>query len=331
MATKSISQLDSAATLDNGDLFETAIPDSGSASGYASKKMSLAQLADYAANDIVYPDFKTSAQSITGAVNQTLLNLADEYDATATYAEGAVVLYAGNLYKCDTAVETPEAFDPTKWTQGKAADFFAGGGDGGECPQVIAVESDPSGSAKTTYTSGSFTMAAGDVLLVGIMHRSALTVPDGFTLIRTLEIVGAGQSLSMIYHTATSPETISATIRQASSVRMSSYWTQIRGATISDTNIYFQRQGSGSVILDIPKRPYIYFLTNNYYSGSWQVKGVEGSTVSNITDIVLYSQSATWLSVVLNFGTAYHTQYQFTTPANDFAIAGVFITNDQEE
>lgn len=128
MATKSISQLDTAAALNTGDLFETAIPDAGSASGYASKKMTLAQLADFAANDVVYTAFKTSAQSIIGAVNQTLLNFANEYDATATYDEGDVVIYSGNLYKCDTAISTPETFDPTKWTQGKAADFFSGGG-----------------------------------------------------------------------------------------------------------------------------------------------------------------------------------------------------------
>lgn len=126
MATKSISQLDAAATLDNGDLFETAIPDAGSASGYASKKMTLAQLADHVANDVVYPDFDTSAQNITGAVNQTLANFADEYDDTATYDVGDIVVYAGNLYKCETAVSTAEAFDPTKWTQGTTADFFAG-------------------------------------------------------------------------------------------------------------------------------------------------------------------------------------------------------------
>lgn len=128
MATKSISQLDTAATLNTGDLFETAIPDVGSASGYASKKMTLAQLADFAANDVVYPDFKTSAKSITGAVNQTLANFADEYDDTATYEVDDIVLYSGNLYKCTTAVTTAEAFDPTKWTQGKATDFFSGGG-----------------------------------------------------------------------------------------------------------------------------------------------------------------------------------------------------------
>ena len=128
MAQKSISQLDTAATLDTGDLFETAIPDAGSASGYASKKMTLAQLADFAANDIVYPDFDTNAKSITGAVNQTLANFAPEYSSSETYEEGAVVIYAGNLYRCDTAISTPETFTPAKWTQGTAADFFSGGG-----------------------------------------------------------------------------------------------------------------------------------------------------------------------------------------------------------
>ena len=128
MATKSISQLDTAVSLANGDLFETAIPDAGSASGYASKKLTLAQIADYMANDVVYPDFETSAKSITGAVNQTLANFADEYSSSATYSEGDVVIYAGNLYRCDTAVDSPEAFDPLKWTQGTAADFFVGGG-----------------------------------------------------------------------------------------------------------------------------------------------------------------------------------------------------------
>ena len=109
MATKSISQLDTAVSLANGDLFETAIPDAGSASGYASKKLTLAQIADYMANDVVYPDFETSAKSITGAVNQTLANFADEYSSSETYAEGDVVIYAGNQQRRMRETQT-EAF-----------------------------------------------------------------------------------------------------------------------------------------------------------------------------------------------------------------------------
>lgn len=315
MATKSISQLDTAATLDNGDLFETAIPDVGSASGYASKKMTLAQLADYAANDVVYPDFKTSAQSITGAVNQTLLNFADEYDATATYDEGDVVIYSGNLYKCDTAITTPETFDPTKWTQGKAADFFAGGGDGAQL-QVIAVQHDDSGSSKASYTSGSFTLEAGDVLVVGIMHRKALTVPAGFTLVKTASY--GGQSLSVIYKVATAAETSTYTIQQASSDRMSSFWMQLKGATISDAGIDYSASGSAAFTATTPLRPYLLFLSNVYYSGSW--------TATPSEDIILYSPGGKWMSVITNFGTSFHTSYSLRPPANDYCTLGVFLT-----
>lgn len=39
-----------------------------------------------------------------------------EYDETSTYAVGDKVTYDGGSYQCSTAVETPEAWDSTKWT-----------------------------------------------------------------------------------------------------------------------------------------------------------------------------------------------------------------------
>lgn len=39
------------------------------------------------------------------------------YSASSTYAVGAVVNYQGKMWKCTTAVETAETFDPEKWTQ----------------------------------------------------------------------------------------------------------------------------------------------------------------------------------------------------------------------
>lgn len=44
-------------------------------------------------------------------------NIAPAYDGTATYAVGDFCMQGGKLYKCTTAVEAAEAFDPTKWTQ----------------------------------------------------------------------------------------------------------------------------------------------------------------------------------------------------------------------
>ena len=85
MATKSISQLTTAAAVDNSTLFEVATPDVGSASGYVSEKISEVQLADHTANDVVFPDVETTAQSLVGAINEVLgTTLTDTLTAVAT-------------------------------------------------------------------------------------------------------------------------------------------------------------------------------------------------------------------------------------------------------
>ena len=253
MATKSISQLDTAATLDNGDLFETAIPDVGSASGYASKKMTLAQLADYAANDVVYPDFKTSAQSITGAVNQTLLNFADEYDSTATYDAGDVVIYSGNLYKCETAVTTPEAFDPTKWTQGKAADFFAGGGEGAS--GLIAAGTDfynyTSSTQTTKYVSAYLSMD--DVLIVVITYGGTLTVPADFTLIHASQTTDGTQTIAFYKVEPAAAGYYNYTITQTSA-RMYVNWAIFRNCSFSYSGNFLTQFSSDSGALAVPNK-----------------------------------------------------------------------------
>ena len=253
MATKSISQLDTAATLDNGDLFETAIPDVGSASGYASKKMTLAQLADYAANDVVYPDFKTSAQSITGAVNQTLLNFADEYDSTATYDAGDVVIYSGNLYKCETAVTTPEAFDPTKWTQGKAADFFAGGGEGAS--GLIAAGTDfynyTSSTQTTKYVSTYLSMD--DTLIVVISYRGTLTVPADFTLIHAEQTPDASQTLAFYKVEPAAAGYYNYTITQTSA-RMYVNWCVFRKCSFTYSGNFLTKVSSDASAITVPNK-----------------------------------------------------------------------------
>lgn len=70
MANKSISQLDTAAAVSNNDLFETAIPDNGSATGYASKKHSLAAMADHIATTVNYPGLQTTAKALVSAINE---------------------------------------------------------------------------------------------------------------------------------------------------------------------------------------------------------------------------------------------------------------------
>ena len=78
MATKSISQLDTQATANETDLFEVAIVDQNSASGYASKKETAAAIADAIVGEYQYPlrITGTTAKTIAGAINE-LKNLVD--------------------------------------------------------------------------------------------------------------------------------------------------------------------------------------------------------------------------------------------------------------
>ena len=48
-------------------------------------------------------------------VPEAFENLADEYDSTATYSVGDLVIYERQLYRCVTTISTPEAWNSVKW------------------------------------------------------------------------------------------------------------------------------------------------------------------------------------------------------------------------
>lgn len=70
MATKSISQLDTAESLALGDLFEIAIPDGNSATGYSSRKTSLTNIAEFTQSTAANNSLETTAKTIVGAINE---------------------------------------------------------------------------------------------------------------------------------------------------------------------------------------------------------------------------------------------------------------------
>ena len=84
------------------------------------------------------------AGSIEG-VAQVAYTIANVYDATDTYAVGNYVLYLGTLYKCTTAINVGEAFDPSKWTSVKVMEEVGQGGGGGT-PTAAQIDYDNSTS-----------------------------------------------------------------------------------------------------------------------------------------------------------------------------------------
>lgn len=94
MATKSISQLDTAESLALGDLFEIAIPDGNSATGYSSRKTSLTNIADFTQSTAANNSLETTAKTIVGAIN--------EVDAKSVKWEQENLLGCKNLVPYDT-------------------------------------------------------------------------------------------------------------------------------------------------------------------------------------------------------------------------------------
>lgn len=70
------------------------------------------------------------------SATQAVANMADAYDATATYAEGDYCTYGGKLYQANTDISTAEAFDATHWDETTAAEHFSDGGGGGAWAEV---------------------------------------------------------------------------------------------------------------------------------------------------------------------------------------------------
>ena len=52
-------------------------------------------------------------------------NVADEYDSTATYDVGDLVVYKGVLYECSSAITTAEAWNPDHWSRINLGDIIA--------------------------------------------------------------------------------------------------------------------------------------------------------------------------------------------------------------
>ena len=91
----------------------------GTTGSWDSTKWSLTNLAT---------EIKIAAASGGDNANQ---NIADDFDATSTYAVGDYVIYNSILYKCVTAVSVAGAWDSTKWQSCVVTDEMGSGGGGG--------------------------------------------------------------------------------------------------------------------------------------------------------------------------------------------------------
>lgn len=116
-------------TLSANSIFATAEEAGGGS--YASTKVNAANVGNYLVGALQYAGINTEDKTVEGALNELLVyasNIAEEYDSTATYDEGDFVICEGVLYKCTTAISTPEEWTPAHWTSTLVVDNFGSGG-----------------------------------------------------------------------------------------------------------------------------------------------------------------------------------------------------------
>ena len=82
-------------------------------------------------------------------VAQLAYTIANVYDSSATYAVGAYAIYQNTLYKCTTAINVGEPFDPTKWTSVKVMSEVGQGGGGSASADDVSYDNTASGLSAT--------------------------------------------------------------------------------------------------------------------------------------------------------------------------------------
>lgn len=94
-------------------------------------------------------------------VSQLAYTIANVYDSSETYEIGAYAIYQNTLYKCTTAINVGEPFDPTKWTSVKVMSEVGQGGGGSVDADDVSYDNTASGLSATNVQDAIDELATG--------------------------------------------------------------------------------------------------------------------------------------------------------------------------
>lgn len=106
----------------------------------------------------------TNIAQVGGAIDgvaQLAYTIANVYDSTATYAVGDYAIYQNTLYKCTTAINVGETFDPAKWTSVKVMSEVGQGGGGSVDADDVSYDNTSSGLSATNVQDAIDELASG--------------------------------------------------------------------------------------------------------------------------------------------------------------------------
>lgn len=120
----------------------------------------------------------TNIAQVGGSVEgvaQLAYTIANVYDSSATYAVGAYAIYQNTLYKCTTAINVGETFDPAKWTSVKVMSEVGQGGGGSTSADNVSYDNTSSGLSATNVQDAIDELATGTPVQTVEAQRGTLT------------------------------------------------------------------------------------------------------------------------------------------------------------
>lgn len=113
---------------------------------------------------------------IEADVGDTQKMIADEYDATATYAVGDVCIHDGKLYQCNTAINAAEEWTAAHWTEIQVTELFRMENiideDGHKRFQEWNISTDPNLGITFTYAKASLSGTHLMLVLAGSVENA---------------------------------------------------------------------------------------------------------------------------------------------------------------
>lgn len=161
-------------------------------------------VANFIANGQEYvTDLDTVDKHINGAINEHHAVIGysyDAYDDTATYAVGDLCIYNNALYKCTTAITTPEAWNASHWTATSIAD------------EINELNSDISLMRVTRLKGNSttFSFTHPQVEVSGSLRRPVLII--GYNLFTSFIIAGNAANAEAIMNMGSNTITVTKSV-----------------------------------------------------------------------------------------------------------------------
>lgn len=193
-------------------------------------------------------------QTVFGALLQLLSNFANVYNPASTYALNACVIYQGVLYKCTTAIATPEAWDSTHWTAIKAVDVGSGGGGGGasalnDLTDVTIISAELTDGQVIKYDDSSHQFINALLTLGNLdgVNISTLTLSNGQFIVYD-SVSGKWVNKEVIHEPITQAQYDA--MVQAGTVDPSVYYP-ITDASISASDVDYDNTSSGLTATDV--------------------------------------------------------------------------------